>query len=290
MLEPPAGEEAEIRRREALVNLDDLVGQRGTAATQLTPGGKGRFGEMLVDVMAAGEVIDRGAKIEVVTVQGNHVLVKEVEEGIGEGGESRVKGEWGACGPIRGRLRFRGRGSNCGLRSRMNPLSWIDDELAELDRASLRRRLAAREGPQSARLVIDGRELINFGSNDYLGLAADPRLGQAVAECVEREGWGSGASPLITGLASVHQRLQERAGRVRRHRGGPAVHLGLCRQRGHDRRAGGTRRRGLLRPQEPRQSAGWLPAVAGRRSRLSPRRLSSPGGAAGRVAASTGGG
>ena len=36
---------------------------------------------MLVDVMAAGEVIDRGAKIEVVTVQGNHVLVKEVERG-----------------------------------------------------------------------------------------------------------------------------------------------------------------------------------------------------------------
>lgn len=82
MLEPPAGEEAEtIRRREALVRLDDLVGQRGTAATQLTPGGKARFGEMLVDVMADGEVIDRGARIEVVTVQGSRVLVKEVERG-----------------------------------------------------------------------------------------------------------------------------------------------------------------------------------------------------------------
>ncbi len=80
MLEPPAGEEAEtIRRREALVDFDDLVGQRGTATTQLTPGGKARFGEVLVDVIADGEVIERGAKIEVVMVRGSRVLVKEVE-------------------------------------------------------------------------------------------------------------------------------------------------------------------------------------------------------------------
>jgi membrane-bound ClpP family serine protease len=82
MLEPPAGEEAEtIRRREALVDRDDLRGQRGTATTQLTPGGKARFGDMLVDVIADGEVIERGAKIEVVKVQGNRVLVKEVTSG-----------------------------------------------------------------------------------------------------------------------------------------------------------------------------------------------------------------
>ena len=82
MLEPPAGEEAEtIRRREALVNFHDLVGTRGTTTTQLTPGGKARFGELLVDVLADGEVIDRGAAIEVVEVRGNRVLVREVERG-----------------------------------------------------------------------------------------------------------------------------------------------------------------------------------------------------------------
>jgi membrane-bound serine protease (ClpP class) len=82
MLEPPAGEEAQtIRRREALVNLDKLTGQRGTTTTQLTPGGKARIGEMLVDVIADGEVIERGRKIEVVQVQGSHVLVKEVDGG-----------------------------------------------------------------------------------------------------------------------------------------------------------------------------------------------------------------
>ncbi len=67
-----------------------------------------------------------------------------------------------------------------------------------------------REGPQSARLVIDGRELINFGSNDYLGLASDPRVAQAVAESVACDGWGSGASPLVTGHTAVHRRLAQR--------------------------------------------------------------------------------
>jgi 8-amino-7-oxononanoate synthase len=91
-----------------------------------------------------------------------------------------------------------------------NPLSWIDDELAALEQKHLRRRLATRDGPQSARLVIDGRELINFGSNDYLGLAADRRLAQAVADALAREGWGSGASPLVTGHAALHRQLEER--------------------------------------------------------------------------------
>ena len=82
MLEPPEGEEAEIiRRREALVDFRDLVGTRGTATTQLTPSGKARFGDVLVDVMADGEVIDRGAAIEVVEVRGSRVLVKEVASG-----------------------------------------------------------------------------------------------------------------------------------------------------------------------------------------------------------------
>jgi membrane-bound serine protease (ClpP class) len=80
MLEPPAGDEAEtIRRRESLTNFHDLVGSQGTTTTQLTPCGKARFGELLVDVIADGEVIPPGATIEVVQVRGNRVLVKEVE-------------------------------------------------------------------------------------------------------------------------------------------------------------------------------------------------------------------
>jgi len=89
-------------------------------------------------------------------------------------------------------------------------LGWIDRELAALDALGLRRRVSTRSGPQAARLVIDGRELVNFGSNDYLALAADQRLSAAVAEAAGREGWGSGASPLVSGYGQGHRRLEER--------------------------------------------------------------------------------
>lgn len=91
-----------------------------------------------------------------------------------------------------------------------NPLAWIDDELLALERDCLRRRPLTRGGPQSVRLKFEGRDLINFGSNDYLALAADPRLTQAVVAAVAMEGWGSGASPLITGRAALHRQLEER--------------------------------------------------------------------------------
>lgn len=80
LLEPPVGQEAEdISRRESLVDLEGFVGNRGTTTTQLTPSGKARFGDMLVDVITDGEVIQRGAQIEVVEVQGNRVIVKAVD-------------------------------------------------------------------------------------------------------------------------------------------------------------------------------------------------------------------
>ena len=89
-------------------------------------------------------------------------------------------------------------------------LDWIDSEMEALRRAGLYRRLRLREGPQTARLRIEGRDVVNFGSNDYLGLAADPRLGAAVAEAIRSDGWGSGASPLVTGYSQRQRRLEER--------------------------------------------------------------------------------
>jgi 8-amino-7-oxononanoate synthase len=91
-----------------------------------------------------------------------------------------------------------------------NPLAWIEDELERLDRDGLRRRLVVRVGRQSAGVEIDGRALANFGSNDYLGLAAEPRLAAAARAVSEREGWGSGASPLVSGRGSAHAELERR--------------------------------------------------------------------------------
>ncbi len=89
-------------------------------------------------------------------------------------------------------------------------LSWIESELGELARQGLRRSRVVRDGGQLPIVTLDGRELVSFGSNDYLGLAADPRLAAAASEASAREGWGSGASPLICGYSRAHQALERR--------------------------------------------------------------------------------
>lgn len=89
-----------------------------------------------------------------------------------------------------------------------DPLAWLRDELADWDARGLRRRLVARQGPQhGATFVADGREYVNFGSNDYLGLAASELL-PAVRESLDRVGWGAGASPLVTGRGALHAELE----------------------------------------------------------------------------------
>src|SRR5262249_20461730 len=96
------------------------------------------------------------------------------------------------------------------MSSTHNPLAWIEESLGELERAGLRRRLTVRSGTQTARVVLDGRELVNFGSNDYLGLAADERLAEAARIAGEREGWGGGASPLVSGRSETHAALERK--------------------------------------------------------------------------------
>ncbi len=89
-------------------------------------------------------------------------------------------------------------------------LDWLKAELAALEQQDLRRRRFTRAGASTIRVVLDGVDLANFGSNDYLALAADPRLAQAAIEATRREGWGSAASPLITGHGAAHQQLEQR--------------------------------------------------------------------------------
>ncbi len=91
-----------------------------------------------------------------------------------------------------------------------DPLAWIDEALADLERRDLRRQQAVRQGKQSAYITIDGHQLINFGSNDYLGVAADERLVAAARAAAEREGWGSGASPLVSGRGESQAELERR--------------------------------------------------------------------------------
>ncbi|MEE9602421.1 MAG: NfeD family protein [Thermoguttaceae bacterium] len=77
-LDPPVGEEAEeISRRETLVDFEgDIVGSRGVTTTQLTPSGKARFGDRLLNVITDGDVVEAGTEIEVVETHGNRVIVR----------------------------------------------------------------------------------------------------------------------------------------------------------------------------------------------------------------------
>lgn len=90
-----------------------------------------------------------------------------------------------------------------------DPLAWIDQELATLDALGLRRRLVERRGAQGPVIEVEGVPLVNFGSNDYLGLAASSELRSAVQAALESDGWGSGASPLVTGRGEWHARLEQ---------------------------------------------------------------------------------
>ena len=80
-----------------------------------------------------------------------------------------------------------------------DPLAWIDEEAGAWSRRGLERRLVALGGSTPGRVERGGRSLVNFASNDYLGLASDPRVIAAACEAAVRFGWGSGASPLVSG-------------------------------------------------------------------------------------------
>jgi 8-amino-7-oxononanoate synthase len=80
--------------------------------------------------------------------------------------------------------------------------------LEELRERGLYRRLRLVEGPQGPRVLLGGREVLLLCSNDYLGLAADPRVREAAAEAALRWGAGSGASRLISGNMQPHRDLE----------------------------------------------------------------------------------
>ena len=92
----------------------------------------------------------------------------------------------------------------------MTPLDWLNDELSALQQRDLQRELPPPLGPAGPIVEVDGRPLVNFASNDYLNLAADPRLTDAAASSLGTEGFGRGASPLVCGRADRHVELEDR--------------------------------------------------------------------------------
>jgi glycine C-acetyltransferase len=87
---------------------------------------------------------------------------------------------------------------------------WIEDELANLRRSGLFTTIRTLSSPQGAWLIVDGLEVLNFCSNNYLGLANHPRLVQAAREAIERYGVGPAAVRTIAGTMELHLELERK--------------------------------------------------------------------------------
>jgi len=89
-------------------------------------------------------------------------------------------------------------------------LQWIEDELQSLHESGLYNTIRTLSSPQGAWLTVDGRKVLNFCSNNYLGLANHPRLKKAAQDSIEDLGVGPAAVRSIAGTMDLHLELERR--------------------------------------------------------------------------------
>lgn len=90
----------------------------------------------------------------------------------------------------------------------MSNLNWIDEELATLREQGLYNHIRTIDSPMDSWVTIDGRELLNFCANNYLGLANHPRLREAAQKAIDQYGIGPGAVRTIAGTMHLHDELE----------------------------------------------------------------------------------
>lgn len=91
----------------------------------------------------------------------------------------------------------------------MSLLDHLSAKLVAISAQSLTRKLRTADNGTAPRQTINGRELLMFCSNDYLGLAAEPAIADALAEGARLWGGGSGASPLVSGHSAAHEAVTD---------------------------------------------------------------------------------
>ena len=91
-----------------------------------------------------------------------------------------------------------------------NKLAWLQDELDELHEVGRYTHIRTLDSPQGAWLVVDGKKVLNFCSNNYLGLANHPRVVQAAKDAIDRYGVGPGAVRTIAGTMTLHETLERK--------------------------------------------------------------------------------
>jgi len=95
-------------------------------------------------------------------------------------------------------------------------LAWIDEELAALRKTGFYNNIRTLSSPQGAWLVVDGKKVLNFCSNNYLGLANHPKMVSAAITAMEKYGVGPGAVRTIAGTMDLHLELERRMAAFKR--------------------------------------------------------------------------
>src|SRR5215831_8337016 len=94
--------------------------------------------------------------------------------------------------------------------SRIDPLSYLTDQLNDLKTKGTHFKLRVLEDEQAPECTFDGKHVINLASNNYLGLTTHPKLREAALAATKKYGVGSGAVRTITGTMKIHMELEER--------------------------------------------------------------------------------
>lgn len=93
--------------------------------------------------------------------------------------------------------------------------SALEEELRALESAGLRRTMRQVHQRRAGTVLLNGERVADFGSNDYLGLAADARLARAAGAVLQAEGVGAGAARLISGNHPIHDQLERALARFK---------------------------------------------------------------------------
>ncbi len=94
-------------------------------------------------------------------------------------------------------------------------LDFLQDEIQRLKDEHLYQALQPFEGPQDAEISMNGRQILNFSSNNYLGLANHPKLIEAAIKATRELGVGAGAVRTIIGTMGIHEQLEEKLARFK---------------------------------------------------------------------------
>jgi glycine C-acetyltransferase len=107
-------------------------------------------------------------------------------------------------------------------------LAFIDQDIADLKETGLYINIRTIESAQGAWLVVDGKRVLNFCSNNYLGLANDPRMSKAALKAIDEFGVGPAAVRTIAGTISLHLELEQRLAKFKGVEDALYVQSGFC--------------------------------------------------------------